>query len=237
MSGFSQISELLHSGALEKQARNYLIRSPHRYRIYRTGVQYVRETRNSGARLRATASGSGTLMELQRFVADISHRGLGVHMQKWGSYFHWIGIRYPLNQAPKEHTYRNLQRTDIPGVQNTCMAMLATYPNTEYRYLPCMVLLATYWYTEVLLATEDTGKNDREKHNPRGKVGGKWMYISSRQPNSHSIPLIITRCTYRWFCSVSYVSGLSGMVVRNNTRRKWLNSISVQVSEFSYNGA
>ena len=82
--GLSHISELSHRGVLMKISA-YL-------------SELLRETRTSGGWLRATASGSGTLVELQRFVAVISHRGFyhggstAVCMAP-GSCFHWIGIR------------------------------------------------------------------------------------------------------------------------------------------------
>ena len=60
------------------QERNGFIRFPHRYRTYRTEVRRTRETRASGLRLRATASGFRIFLELQGFVAGLLRCGIPI---------------------------------------------------------------------------------------------------------------------------------------------------------------
>ena len=143
---------------------------PHRYRRYHTGVRELRETRITGVRLRATASGSGTLIELQRLIvvplyrcfyhrgSTIWHRG-GAQVEEKCSFF--IESQNCINSTKHRKSTRTaIYNVPIYRIRVWCL-LLAAYRNTEY--LLYMVLLATYRYAEYLYVASVPAPSDKEQ--------------------------------------------------------------------------
>ena len=101
---------------------------PHRYRRYHTGVRELRETRITGVRLRATASGSGTLIELEWFVAVILYRDF---YHEGSTTSHRGGAHVEMREL------FSLNRQTVstqPSTENAHVPQPTTYRYTEYLY-------------------------------------------------------------------------------------------------------